>query len=92
MVVWEGYTTTVTNLGIDKRLSLTINFHRRRLTEDQDLYIREGDFILYGEEYFEIATINYPRQIFGQAWQGRERIFEAQAKCIRAREGTFDAN
>ena len=92
LVVWEGYTTTVTNLGIDKRLSLTINFHRRRLTEDQDLYIREGDFILYGEEYFEIATINYPRQIFCQAWQGRERIFEAQAKCIRAREGTFDAN
>lgn len=92
LVTWEGYTTTVNNLGIDKRLSLTVKFHRRRLTEDQDLYIREGDFILYGEDFFEIATINYPRQIFGQAWEGRERIFEAEAKCIKAREGTFNAS
>jgi hypothetical protein len=50
LVAWEGYTTTVTNMGIDKRLSLTVNFHRRRLTEDQDVYLREGDFILYGAE------------------------------------------
>jgi len=92
LVAWEGYTTTVTNLGIDKRLSLTVNFHRRRLIEDQDVYLREGDFIAYGDDFFEIATIDYPKQIFGQGYIGRERIFEAQAKCIKAREGTFDAS
>ena len=92
LVVWEGYATTVSNLGIDKRLSLTVNFHRRRLTEDQDLYLREGDFILYGDDFFEIATVDYPKQIFGQGYAGWERIFEAQAKCIKAREGTFDAS
>ena len=82
----------MTNFGIDKRLSLTVNFHRRRLTEDQDLYIREGDFIAYGDDFFEIATINYTKQIFGQGHDGFDRIFEAQAKCIRAREGTFDGS
>jgi len=92
LVTWEGYATTVSSLGIDKRLSLTVKFHRRRLTEDQDLYIREGDFVLYGQDYFEIMTINYPKQIFGQAWAGWEHIFEAEAKCVKAREGTFDAS
>ena len=92
LVTWEGYATTTTNLGIDKRLSITVKFHRRRLTEDQNLYIREGDFVLYGDDYFEIATINDSRQLFGQAWAGWERVFEAEVKCIKAREGLFDAS
>jgi len=92
LITWEGYTTTVTSTGIDKRLSIMVKFHRRRLTEDQDLYIREGDFILYGQDHFEILTINYPKQIFGQGWAGWERIFEAEAKCTKAREGTFDGS
>ena len=92
LVTWQGYATTVSNLGIDKRLSITVKFHRRRLTEDQDLYVREGDFVLYGEDYFEIMTLDYPKQIFGQGWAGWERIFEIEAKCVKAREGTFDAS
>jgi len=42
--------------------------------------------------FFEIATVDYPKQIFGQAYAGWDRIFEAEAKCIKAREGTFDAS
>ena len=92
MVTWDGYTTTTTNLGIDKRLAITVKFHRRRLTEDQDLYIREGDFVLYGKDLFEITTDNYAKQLFGQAWAGWDRVFEAEAKCLKAREGLFDAS
>ena len=92
LVKWEGYASTTTNLGVDKRLTITVNFHRRRLTEDQDLYIREGDFVLYGNDYFEIVSIDDPRQLFGQAWAGWERVFEAQATCLKAREGLFDAS
>ena len=33
---------------------LTAHFHKRRLTEDQNLFVREGDFILYGKDYYEI--------------------------------------
>ena len=92
MVEWGGYETKITNLGIDKRLSITVSFHRRRLTEDQDLWIREGDFVLYGEDFFEIVQIDNPKQLFGQAWAGWERVFEAQAQCLKAREGLFDAS
>ena len=92
LVTWEGYTTTISNLGIDKRLTIMVKFHRRRLVEDQDLYVREGDFVLYGQDHFEILTLNYPKQIFGQAWHGWDRVFEIEAKCVKAREGTFDAS
>ena len=92
LVTWQGYATTTSNLGVDRRLSITVKFHRRRLTEDQNLYLREGDFVLYGQDYFEIASINDSRQLFGQGWAGWERIFEAEATCIKAREGLFDAS
>jgi hypothetical protein len=28
---------------------ITVQFHKRRLEEDQDVYVREGDFVLYGD-------------------------------------------
>tara|TARA_R110002110_G_scaffold74516_5_gene197174 strand:- start:2748 stop:3203 length:456 start_codon:yes stop_codon:yes gene_type:complete len=92
LITWEGYATTTSNFGIDKRLSIVVNFHRRRLVEDQDLYVREGDFVLYGQDFFEIVSTNSPRHIFGQGQGGWERMMEIEAKCIKAREGLFDAS
>ena len=92
LVTWEGYNTTISNLGIDKRNSILIKFHRRRLKEDLDLYVREGDFVLYGNDFFEILTLDYPKQIFGHGFTtGLQTVFETAAKCVKAREGTFDA-
>jgi len=88
LVEWEGQETTNTSAGIDKRSSLTVHFHKRRLTEDQDLFIREGDFVLYGSFHYEIVTLNETKQIFGQV--GHK--MEISAKCIRARKGLFDAS
>ena len=87
LIMWQGYTTEVTKLGIDKRLSITVHFHNRRLTEDQDLYVLEGDFVQYGETYYEIVSWNQPKQIFGQV----DHKMEIEAKCIKAREGLFNA-
>ena len=72
--------------GMDKQNTITIHFHKRRLIEDQDLYVREGDFVLYGETYYEITNLNEPRQIFGQV----DHKMEIEAKCIKARHGLFD--
>ena len=88
LVEWEGHETTNTSTGIDRRSSLTVHFHKRRLTEDQDLFVREGDFLLYGSFYYEIVTLNEPKQIFGQA----DHKMEISAKCIRARKGLFDGS
>jgi len=87
LIMWEGFVTETTRLGIDKRSSIIVHFHKRRLTEDQDLFVREGDFVKYGEVLYEIATINQPKQIFGQV----DHKIEIEAKCIRAREGLFNA-
>ena len=86
LVEWQGYETETTNLGVDRRSKITVNFHKRRLTEDQNLFVREGDFVLYGDEFYEILTLNEPRQTFGQI----NHKFEIVAECVKAREGLFD--
>jgi len=85
LVEWEGYNTTTTNLGVDRRPSLVVHFHKRRLSEDQDLYVSEGDFIMYGESYYELVTINEPKQLFGQI----QHMIEISVKCVKARKGLF---
>lgn len=87
LVEWEGETTNQDVYGIDRRASLTLHFHRRRLVEDQDLRVSVGDFVLYGEDYYEIVELNRPKELFGQV----NHKMEISAKCIRAREGTFNA-
>ena len=49
------------------------------------MYVREGDYVLYGDRYYEIVKLNEPKQLFGQI----ENKFEIVANCIRAREGVF---
>ena len=88
MVEWGGIQTEFSsNIGLDKDSSIVVHFHKRRLTEDQDLFVREGDFVLYGDIHYEITTLSEPRQIFGQI----DHRLEISATCTRAREGLFDA-
>ncbi len=88
LVEWEGLKTKAdTSYGLDKISEITVHFHKRRLTEDQDLFVREGDFVLYGNIYYEIVTLDEPRQLFGQI----DHRIEVSAKCVKARRGLFDA-
>ena len=87
MVEWGGYQTEYGNdIGLDKTSKITVHFHKRRLTEDQDLFVREGDFLLYDDQFYEILTVSEITPIFGQV----EHFMEVQAKCIKAREGLFN--
>tara|TARA_B100000700_G_scaffold326466_1_gene438082 strand:- start:521 stop:1009 length:489 start_codon:yes stop_codon:yes gene_type:complete len=74
-------------VGLDKGWEINIHFHRRRLVEDQNMYVREGDFVLYGEYYYEIVKLSEPKKLFGQV----DHSFEIAARCRRARKGLFDA-
>tara|TARA_R110001583_G_scaffold51686_7_gene161195 strand:- start:4886 stop:5374 length:489 start_codon:yes stop_codon:yes gene_type:complete len=88
LVEWGGRETGhQDNFGVEVMSSITVNFHNRRLTEDQDLYVREGDFVLYAGQYYEIVALKWNKFLFGQD----EHYFQIQADCIRAREGLFDA-
>ena len=87
-VEYQGVETMVVdNLGLDKKTALKVMFHKRRLTEDQNLFIREGDFVRYGSIFYEIVKLNEPKHLFGQA----DTQFEIEAQCIRARDGVFNA-
>jgi hypothetical protein len=87
-VEYQGVETNVIdNVGLDKKTGLKVMFHKRRLTEDQDMLVREGDFVRYGSIFYEIVKINEPKHLFGQA----DTQFEIVADCIRARDGVFNA-
>jgi hypothetical protein len=73
--------------GIDKTWEINIHFHKKRLELDQNMYVREGDFVLYDDNYYEIVNLTQPKLLFGQAGQA----FEISARCRRAREGLFNA-
>jgi hypothetical protein len=88
LVEFTDYSTAyMDGFGIDKSWEINIHFHRRRLTEDQNLEVREGDFVLYGDFYYEILKLSEPTKLFGQV----EHSFEVSATCKRARKGLFDA-
>ena len=83
----EFVTDYLPDAGVDKTWEINVHFHKRRLEEDQDLYVREGDFVLYGDNYYEIVALGQPREIFGQS----DHKMEIVATCTMAREGSFDA-
>jgi phenylpropionate dioxygenase-like ring-hydroxylating dioxygenase large terminal subunit len=87
LIEWSEFITETGKFGVDRRRAITIHFHKKRLTEDQDLYVREGDFVKYGDLFYEIVSLSEPQQLFGQT----DTKVEIVAKCIRAREGKFNA-
>ena len=87
LIEWEGLETTYTeSMGIDKVTTMTVHFHKRRLTEDQDLYVREGDMVKYGEQFYQLVKVSEPKQLFGQV----ENMMEISAKCVKVRRDVFD--
>tara|TARA_R110000851_G_scaffold238460_1_gene391241 strand:+ start:1409 stop:2326 length:918 start_codon:yes stop_codon:yes gene_type:complete len=86
LIEFEGITTTTENFGLDKMNHITVKFHERRLHEDQNLYVREGDYVQYGSSFYEIVTLTEERQLFGQI----EHLFQIIAKCVRTRKGLID--
>jgi hypothetical protein len=88
LVEFTEYSTTyMENVGIDKMWEIQVHFHKRRLSEDQNVEVREGDFVLYGDFYYEIVKLSEPRKLFGQV----DHSFEVSATCKRSRKGLFDA-
>ena len=83
----EESTKYMEGIGIDRDSIINVKFHKRRLNEDQNLFVREGDFILYVDNYYELTKISRPRKLFGQV----DQTFEIIATAKKARKGLFDA-
>lgn len=86
LVDWNGAETHTSQYGIDKTSSLDVHFHSRRLNDDQDVNVQEGDFILYNGIFYEIVKTSQPRKLFGQD----NYMVEISATCIEARSGVFN--
>ena len=91
LVEYNGSDRTQGQFGFDSIKNITVNFHKKRLTEDQNLVVRLGDFVQYDDLFFEIQDISEPRYLFGQD-KGfvNNNSFEIRAVCQQARKGTFN--
>jgi len=86
-VYWgDGRQTTTEKHNIDSESRIIVRFQKRRITEDLDLFVRQGDIIFYGNQFYEIHKIGEPDELFSQA----DQRFEITAECLRVRGGQFD--
>jgi hypothetical protein len=92
LVEYNGSNRVQERFGFDAVKNITVHFHKKRLTEDQDLVVRLGDFVQYDEYYFEIVDVSNPKYLFGQDKSfTNNNSFEVVATCRQARRGLFDA-
>ena len=94
LIEYNGSDRVQERYGFDSIYNITVHFHKRRLTEDQNLFVRLGDFVQYDSMYFEIVDVFEPRYIFGQdsGFTSDETSIEVTAVAKQARRGLFDAN
>ena len=85
LVEYKGETeVTTTKYGVDSIFEITVFFHKKDLS-DKSIKVREGDFVQYGEKFYEILKLLRPKDIFGQ----QQNIPGIHAECRIAREGQF---
>ena len=94
LVEYMGSERVQQQFGFDNIYNITVHFHKRRLTEDQDLFVRLGDFVQYDDMYFEIVDVFEPRYLFGQdsAFTSVETSLEVTVVAKQARRGLFNAS
>lgn len=85
-VLWGNEQSATTSYGIDSKYSLEVYFHPEELRE-RNLVPREGDFIEFGQVFFEITSVTQPEIIFGQV----NNKTDTKCVCVPAREGQFAA-
>lgn len=85
---YEDNNTTIDKYGKDRRSSIKVHFPKKRITDDQNLFVREGDFIYYNSEFHEIAKLEEPKELYGNI----EHKIEITAVCVKARSAPNVSN
>lgn len=86
LVKWDNETSTAGGMGISSQYSLEVYFHTLEL-EERDIRPREGDFVEFGQVFFEITSVTQPQIVFGQS---NNKIL-TKCVCVPSREGQFQA-
>jgi hypothetical protein len=85
-VLWDNTQSAATSFGVDSKYSCEVYFHSLEL-KDRNVQPKEGDFVEFGEVFFEITSVTQPQIVFGQV----NNRLEVKCVCVPAREGQFAA-
>lgn len=87
IVRWKDQEIKTDKFGQD--VSYNIAFYPLLDTlENLNLSPREGDFVEYDSQFFEITQISYPKQMLGKEAES----FYVNLDCVTARKGIFHTN
>lgn len=70
--------------GVDSKYTLNVYLHQQEL-QDRNVQPREGDFVEFGEIFYEVASATQPQLIFGQV----NNMMMTKLTCVVSREGQF---
>ena len=85
LIAYDGIKSENNIFTLDKVTSIKVHFPKRRLSEDLEGEVREGDFVLYGRNFYEIVKLDEPKRVYGAI----DKKVEVEAICKKARKGTF---
>jgi hypothetical protein len=80
LVEWQPSEVKTTQFGHEQIKVITAYLHNRDLI-DRDIDIKQGDYISYGEYFFEITSFVYDKLVYGQV----ERIASVKLMAKQAR-------
>jgi len=84
-VQWNSPTRTTNNFGTEQIQKINAYIQYRDMI-DRQIEIREGDYLSYGTNFFEIVTIEWDQLIFGQV----EYTTGMNLQCTQARIGQIN--
>ena len=80
MVEWQPSEVRTTKFGHEQIKTITVYMHNRDLI-DREIDVKQGDYISYGEYFFEITSFIYDKLVYGQI----ERIASVKLNAKQAR-------
>ncbi len=81
LVEWQPSEVKTTQFGHEQIKTISAYIHNRDLI-DRDINIRQGDYISYGEFFFEITSVIYDKIAYGQV----ERVVSIKLMAKQTRE------
>lgn len=86
-VEFQGLKTVYeSGVAVDRVSTITIKMERKRFSVEKRVNPQEGDFVLWGNQYFEIREVKFNTELFGQ----QDEKYEIEMVCESARRGIFD--
>jgi hypothetical protein len=80
LVEWQASEVKTTQFGHEQIKTISAYLQNRDLI-DRDIHIKQGDYISYGDLFFEITSIIYDKLIYGQV----ERVASVKLNAKQSR-------